>query len=505
MTSETAPAPLRRIIGALERMPLRSRLLAIIFVLLTIAMLLTSTISAGLLSRDLHNRVDDELRAAAAPVARQGLEDLQPDAGQRVPSAYAVIFQPGNGTTRAWWPEGMASKPALPRITANDVRLQGSQPFTVPAEDGHGEWRMIAGTISGGPGIFIVGVPLEATDATVKRLFIVTGLIGMVIALASVIIGVFAIQRAFRPLRQIEDTAAAIAGGDLSRRIPHRDSGDEVASLAESLNVMLSQIEGSFARSEASEMHMRQFVADASHELRTPLATVRGYSELYRQGAVSTKADLDSAMSRIESESARMTNLVDDLLLLARLDSQRPMEKSEVDLVVIAGDAVQDARARDRDRHISLIPLDEDLVTTPVTGDDSRLRQVMVNLVNNAMMHTPPGTPVEVAVGLAHDPDGASNANHRGSSPPHAIVEVRDHGHGIPPQQAARVFERFYREDKARSRQKGGSGLGLAIVATIVAQHGGTVRVDQTPGGGATFRVTLPAANSQSAHSPHRG
>ncbi len=285
-------------------------------------------------------------------------------------------------------------------------------------------------------------------------------------------------RRAFRPLTRIEDTAAALATGDLTQRIPGRQADDEVTSLSRSLNVMLTRIESSFAVREASEERMRQFVADASHELRTPLATVRGYAELYRQGAVPDAAAVGSAMERIEAESTRMSGLVEDLLTLARIDDAPVVETTHVDLTVLAADAVADARVRAPERRISLLGLDSPVAPTVVRGTESRLRQVVTNLVANALRHTPDGTPVEVAVG--QDATGVA-------------LEVRDHGPGVPDEVATKVFERFYRADPARGRTGGGgSGLGLAIVAAIVAQHHGRVGVAPTPGGGATFVVRLP-------------
>ena len=300
-------------------------------------------------------------------------------------------------------------------------------------------------------------------------------------------LGWYAVRRAFGPLTRIEDTAAAIAAGDLSQRVPEPDTRDEVASLSRSLNAMLAQIEQSFAVREASEQRMRQFVADASHELRTPLATVRGYAELYRQGAVSRPEDVTGAFGRIESEASRMSGLVEDLLVLARLEGERPLVIDDVDLAVLGGDAVQDARVLQPDRRIRLVGLHGPLGPVLASGDEQRLRQVVTNLLSNALHHTPAGSPVEIAVGRL--PDGT------------AALEVRDHGEGIDPVKARRVFERFYREDPSRSRRgsggTGGTGLGLAIVAAIVTAHQGKVGVAPTPGGGATFILQLP----QRAHS----
>jgi two-component system OmpR family sensor kinase len=252
---------------------------------------------------------------------------------------------------------------------------------------------------------------------------------------------------------------------------------------------MLTQIEGAFRSREASEERTRRFAADASHELRTPLASIRGFAELYRQGAVPAE-EVPRTLRRIEDEAKRMGGLVEDLLLLARLDEQRPTRTEPVDLAVLAGDAVHDARGLDAGRTVRLVGLgDQDgeggargPAPAPTLGDEDRLRQVVANLLANAVRHTPAGTPIEVAVGTAQ-------AN--GSA--HAVLEVRDHGPGLGADQADRVFERFYRADPSRRRgQGGGSGLGLSIVQAVVTAHRGTVSVRETPGGGATFAVDLP-------------
>jgi two-component system OmpR family sensor kinase len=293
------------------------------------------------------------------------------------------------------------------------------------------------------------------------------------------------VRRAFRPLGEVEDVAQANAAGHRSRRVPGGPPTTEVGRLSVSLNAMLTQIEQAFAVREASEERMRRFVSDASHELRTPLATVRGYAELYRQGAVREPDDVAGAMRRIETEAGRMGDLVEDLLTLARLDEQRPEKRAPVDLTVIAADVAQDAHAIQPDRRIRVIGLGGQLGPVTVLGHEGRLRQVVTNLVANALRHTPSGTSVEVAVGR-DGPDGR--------------IEVRDHGPGIDPAQARRVFERFYRSDSSRGRAGGGgSGLGLAIVAAIVAGHQGRVGVGSTPGGGATFVVSLPLTHDAGA------
>jgi len=256
----------------------------------------------------------------------------------------------------------------------------------------------------------------------------------------------------------------------------------ELGRLSSSLNAMLAHIETAFAARTASEARMRRFAADASHELRTPLVTIRGFSELYRHGALATDEDVATAMGRIESEAKRMGSMVEDLLLLARLDEQRPLQQKPVDLQLVAHDAVVDTQASDRSRAITLTGLDGGpAAPAPVLGDEAKLRQVVGNLVGNALRYTPEGSPIELAVGVRRT-DGGERS----------VIEVRDHGPGISEDDAAKVFERFYRADTSRTRETGGSGLGLAIVAAIVGSHGGTVRVQKTDGGGATLVVSLP-------------
>ena len=297
------------------------------------------------------------------------------------------------------------------------------------------------------------------------------------------------VRTSLRPLDEIEVTAAAIGRGDLGRRVPDHHPGTEMGRLSRALNAMLEQVEGAFraqARSEtrarASEQRMRRFIADASHELRTPLTSIRGFAELHRQGAVTDPEAVSDLLRRIEDEAERMGLLVDDLLLLARLDQQRPPETGPVDVGEVARAAVEAARAAAPDRQVRL---DAPPTALVVTGDGPRLRQVVTNLLDNALAYSPAGTPVAVQV-----------ASVDGDAGPRVSVEVTDRGPGLTPDQQARVFERFYRTDAARSRARGGTGLGLSIVAAITASHGGTVEVDSTPGEGSTFRVLLPAVPS---------
>jgi two-component system OmpR family sensor kinase len=475
----------------LETLPLRLRLIAVMLVLLLLALTLTAAATAALMRRDLISRVDDDLQRAYPTVAQQALDTLRAPTRNRLPSGYAVVFYPADGSTAVEIdPTGADARPGVPdTLPLTDPRVTSPDAFTIGTRGGSGEWRAVAGKLRNGSATFIVAVPMATVSHTVRRLVLVELLIGLAVLTACAAMGWYAVHRAFRPLRQIEDTAAAIADGDLSRRVPLRTAKDEVTSLSRSLNAMLAQIEQSFAAREASEERMRQFVADASHELRTPLAAVRGYAELYRQGAVREPSDVASAMTRIEGEATRMGGLVEDLLMLARLDDQRPMRIAPVDLTVLAADAAQDARAIDPTRQIVVTGLSGPLGPTVVPGDDAKLRQLLANLVSNALNHTPAGSPLEIAVGPRE-------------SDQHMVLELRDHGPGIDPDQARKVFERFYRADPSRGRGSGGgNGLGLAIAAAIVNAHQGRIGVAQTAGGGATFIVELPTENSQEAPS----
>jgi two-component system OmpR family sensor kinase len=299
--------------------------------------------------------------------------------------------------------------------------------------------------------------------------------------LALGVLGYALVRISLRPLTEVEHTAAAIAEGDLSQRVTERDPRTEVGRLGSAFNTMLTQIEAAFRAREDSEVsarsseeRMRRFVADASHELRTPLTSIRGFSELYRQGAVTDAEEVGRVMGRIENEAKRMGLLVEDLLLMARMDQQRPLEHEPVDLLPLAVEAVGDAKAVDPARPLTLRA---DAASVLVSGDEPRLRQVLGNLVSNALVHTPPGTPVAVWVGAEGDS---------------AVIEVSDEGPGLPPDAAERVFERFFRTDSSRARAHGGVGLGLSIVASLAAAHGGRATVTTAPGRGATFRVVLP-------------
>jgi two-component system OmpR family sensor kinase len=360
---------------------------------------------------------------------------------------------------------------AQPELTPTRVLAATRGPITVPSDDPDVRYRIV--TEQTQRGLRVLGSPLTTVDTTIGRL------IGVEVVATVAVLGVlglvtwWVVRLGVRPVKQMTATATEIAAGNLSQRIPETSPGTEAGDLGVALNQMLGRIEEAFDERTRSEGRLRQFVADASHELRTPVTTIRGYAELYRAGGLESPSELQEAMRRTEQEAVRMGTLVDDLLLLARLDTGRPLERQPVELVAIAQDAVRDARAVDPDRPISAS------TDGPVTvlGDEARLRQVVANLVGNAMVHTPPGTPVDVRVARRDDT---------------AVLEVADRGPGMSDDVASRAFERFYRADPSRSRHRGGTGLGLSIVRATVSAHGGVVALDTAPGRGTTVRIELP-------------
>jgi two-component system, OmpR family, sensor kinase len=476
-----------------RRTPLWLRLITTVLALSIVALTVMGVFGARLLRGYLVERADDQLVEAAGQARDvfNGLENDPMSDERRLPSQYHFTLQDDAGATVGETPSKLfdAPPPDLPALTPADAADRGGHPFTVDATRGHGSWRAVAVPIASGSGTIITAASLGDVDATVHRLSTINLLVGGAVIAGLALAAYTMVRTALRPLTKIEQTAAAIAGGDLSRRVDDDDPNTEVGRLGLALNTMLEQIETAFHARQASEAtarrseeKMRRFVADASHELRTPLTSIRGFAELHRQGAVTDPAEVSRLLNRIEDEAKRMGLLVDDLLLLARLDQQRPFEHGPVDLQVLATDAVEAARATAPEREIRLdLPVDEADGQLVVAGDEPRLRQVLSNLLDNALAYSPADAPITLLGGHTRR-DGRDLA----------FVQVRDRGPGLAPEQAERVFERFYRTDKARSRAQGGTGLGLSIVSAITAAHGGTVELDTAPGEGATFRVLLP-------------
>jgi two-component system OmpR family sensor kinase len=489
---------LEQIKERLSGIPLRARLVAIISLLLAAGLGIAGVLTTTVVSSFLVQQVDDELRTASVDL-NPILLSLQSDIPQALPSDYYVQITYENDEVKALGAEAAArfGRPDLPTMTLEEAKESDSKPFTVrSATDAAGSesWRVVALPVTvratGEPAVIQVSLPLVGMDRTVSILTRTLIMSGLGIVLLGGLTAWVLVERSLRSLRTVEHTAAQIAAGDLTLRVPEAPRSTEMGSLAASLNAMLTQIERAFAAQEASEVRMRQFVSDASHELRTPVATIRGYGELYRMGALDSTDKVDDTMLRIEDAARRMGALVNDLLVLARLDEGRPVAREDVDLVALARDSVQDLHALDPTREVALVPLDADAAPGDpagqvpeklvVEGDNDRLRQVVTNLIGNVARHTPAGTPAQIALGV-RKADGR------------AVLEVRDHGPGLDEEQGKRIFERFYRADSSRTRESGGSGLGMAIVAAIVGTHGGHVEVAPTDGGGLTVRVTLPS------------
>ncbi|WP_082618067.1 cell wall metabolism sensor histidine kinase WalK [Oerskovia sp. Root22] len=493
--------------GWFARVPLRARLVAIIALLLAAGLGIAALATTTVVARYLVGQVDQQLDLTASAVAD---ETFRGNASRStLPSEYYVLIRWDNGAeTPKYWDKAVerSGAPQIPTFMAQEMATRTGKPFTVTSAGGTtpAEWRVVPypviSKLTGETvGTAYVALPLTGIHETVKVLGRTLAVSALGIALIGGAVAYLAVQRALRPLREIEETAADIAGGDLTRRIRPAPPSTEVGSLAASLNTMLNHIERAFAASEASEARMRRFVSDASHELRTPLATVKGYGELYRMGALTTPEQMDDTMRRIEDSATRMGTLVNDLLALARLDEGRPIRHEPVNLAALARDSAGDLHALDPTRPVRVVSLGgsgdapEELT---VIGDEDRLRQVLANLIGNVSQHTPAGTPVEIALGTQEPQDAGDD--------PLAVLEVRDHGPGITPEQAAHVFERFYRADSSRNRASGGSGLGMAIVAAIVGAHQGHISVAPTQGGGLTVHVELPTQGYDDGSSPDR-
>jgi two-component system OmpR family sensor kinase len=362
------------------------------------------------------------------------------------------------------------SPPKLPAEISVPAEPSGTGPdrvsyFTVPSQSGDERYRVRASIDPHSSNLLIIATTLSGVDSTLHRLFLIELFVSLAVLAAIAVLGLWIVRLGLRPLRAIEQTADQIAGGDLSHRVERAEPYTEVGRLGLVLNSMLDRI-------EESDRRLRRFVADASHELRTPLAAVRAYAELFERGADKRPDDLARAMSGISRESERMSELVDDLLLLARLDEGQPLEREPVELAGLAAEAVETARAVDPAH-----PIDLDAQEARVLGDRARLRRVLDNLLGNVRSHTPAGTAAHVRVSAL---DG------------HAVIEVADEGPGLPAGEADHLFRRFYRADASRSRDSGGVGLGLSIVAAIAQAHDGSVSAGAAPTGGAVFRITLP-------------
>jgi two-component system, OmpR family, sensor kinase len=486
----------------LEPKSLRARLVLGVIVLATLGLAIADVATYASLRSFLLNRTDSTLQTAHPEVEADVFgvgegEGRGPAAGPlgaapgidyvqvRTLSGQILISRPvfQFREHKAPPPPKLPKTVVLPKTT--DHEGDRVTYFTVPAQSGGGRYRVRASIEPSAPNdVLLIAASLSGVYGTLHRLVLIELLVTAAVLGALTALGLWVVRLGLRPLRSIEGTAAAIATGDLTRRVERADERTEVGRLGLALNAMLGHIESAFKEREASEQRawrseqkLRSFVADASHELRTPLAAVRAYAELFKRGARQRPDDLARAMAGISRESERMSMLVEDLLLLARLDEGRPLQQEPVRVDEVVTEAVETAHTVDPTRRIGL-------ATEPVVvlGDRDRLRQIVDNLLSNARAHTPADTPVQVAV-------ARENSN--------AVVEVADEGPGMSPDVLERVFERFYRADPTRSRASGGVGLGLAIVAAVAEAHGGSVDARSEAGRGTTFRIVLPLSPQQ--------
>jgi two-component system OmpR family sensor kinase len=466
-------------------MSLRARLLLITAVLLVAGIVVSDAVVTAALRRHLVDRVDRQVRQFSQVMSRidPNVLDVAVNARTRdltsgldLISTLAVVYLDSGGAVERSAQSG--ADETAPRFEESLGRAESGVPLTI---DG---WRAVVVPRSGSAGSVVVAASLSAIDGIVARVRLVCVITGLVVVTVLTGAGWLAIRAGLRPLRAIEQTATAIAAGNLAHRIP--DAGPpntEVARLTRVLNGMLAQIDGAFAARAESEARMRRFVADVSHELRTPLFGIKGSAELQLMRGTAGAGDVEHTMRRIDTEAGRLAALVEDLLLLARLDEPAAgtvLDPAPMDLRTLAADARHDLLALDPGRPVRLTGPDDGSAPAPalVLGDEARLRQVVVNLVGNVHTHTPPDAAVRIGVGRAGG---------------EAVFEVADSGPGLSGPEAERVFERFYRADDSRTRgPASGAGLGLAIVRSLVAAHGGRVEVLPTPGGGVTFRVHLP-------------
>jgi two-component system OmpR family sensor kinase len=463
---------------------LRARLVAGLVVLVTVGLVAVAATTYFEQRSFLTQRVDDQARAAVGFMGMVLDDDgggygnpggghgggpgvnippgtygqLRDESGHVINEKVAT-YQVDDAPPRPKWPASIA-----PHTTTTVGSTGSDLKYRVTADDSPN-------------GLVVVAVPLSETTDTLNRLLLVEGLVIGAVVIALAALSWWLVGFGLRPLDRMGDTAGAIAAGDLSRRVTPADERTEVGKLGLALNAMLAQIEQAFAERAASEGRLRRFIADASHELRTPLASIRGYAELFRMGAARDPEGSATAMGRIEDEAARMGVLVEDLLTLARLDQLPDLARDPVDLTVLGGDAADDARAAAPERAIDFRTGDDGPVVA--LGDASRLRQVIGNLMRNALVHTPAGTPVELTVTREADD---------------AVVSVRDYGPGLPTDDSKVLFERFWRAEEGRRQGPAGAGLGLSIVHAMVTAHGGTVTARNAPGGGALFTVRLPVS-----------
>ncbi|MFI7451516.1 sensor histidine kinase [Nonomuraea sp. NPDC049714] len=454
---------------------LRARLVVAMLGLTTLALTLVNVFGITLLRDTMVQRVDQQL-TGLTKVSGQRVMAIRP--GLPPPGEMGNVLEKRLASViriYVFGPDGDLVS-ALPRHNAPGPELGDvhyGAPYTVAGSDGP-SWRVLATPADDGTTWVFAQSLAEVEQTQTSNVAIATAVSALVLLLLGLAADAV-VRLGLRPLTRMERTAGHIARGDFASRVPAPDGHTEAGRLGTAMNVMLDRVESEIAARTASESRMRRFLADASHELRTPLTSVRGFAELYRRGG----ADTGEMMGRIEDEASRMGVLVNDLMTLAQLDEERPLDRRPVDLLEVAAESIRDARVRVPDRQVRLAGFDDSLVPVSVVGDEARLRQVAANLVGNALTHTPADASVTVRVGRRQGM---------------AVLEVADTGPGVPPEHVPHVFDRLYRVNPGRTRGSGGAGLGLAIVAAIVHAHGGEVELDSRPGEGSTFRVLLPGS-----------
>ena len=492
-----------RVGKAWELVSLRSKLTGLSVALIGLLLLVSSFGTVSLLRAYLQQNTDNLISSAATLLSQENPSLIEPKILAkrlnlpRLPSDYMIAVLDLEGKTIYRIMASDSDEDDLPSLTI--LNLAGTAataglPFDLDQNGGLGEvtidehnsWRVVAKPFRNYAATVVVALPNSANLELLRQYRAIGGGFGFLLLAISGLSIWLTIAQALRPLREVERTAKLVSSGDLSQRLIERPGNTEIARLNRSLNSMLDSLEDSVSSRNKTVSQMRRFVADASHELRTPLVSVRGYAELYRQGALKKKSDVQEAMGRIEAEAIRMSSLVESLLTLARLDENQKLEATPVDMVKLSREII--ARDVQGKQKISLTLLTLGGAKLPAgfslsaEVNESQIRQVLVNLIENAKRFSPNKGSIEIAIGQKTEDE--------------VILEVIDHGEGIPKQLRDKVFERFYRADNSRNRDTGGTGLGLAIVKEIVTLHKGRIEVRETPGGGATFRIKLPTQHN---------
>ena len=488
---------------AWEKVSLRSKLTGLSVAIIGLLLLVSSFGTVSVLRAYLQQNTDNLLSATASILAQQNPTQIQSrlEAKRltlpRLPSDYLISVLDAQGETIYRIMASDASGMELPDLEVLDLDtvfrtagvafdLDENGTLGEVTIDEHDSWRVVAQPFRDFDGSIAVALPNSTNLELLRQYRAIGGGFGFLLLGLSGLSIWLTIAQALRPLREVERTAKLVASGDLSQRLIERPGKTEIARLNRSLNTMLDSLEESVSSRNKTLGQMRRFVADASHELRTPLVSVRGYAELYRKGALKKKSEVQEAMQRIESEAIRMSSLVESLLTLARLDENQQLDAKKVDMIELVQSVIKVSSATDKKLSFTVLTLSgaklakDEKIYAEI--NESQIRQVLVNLIENAKRFSSNKSSIEVGVGQKTEDE--------------VIIEVIDHGEGIPRQLRDKIFERFYRADNSRNRETGGTGLGLAIVKEIVLLHKGRIEVRETPQGGATFRIKLPARHN---------